>query len=57
MKFFINRFKTLLSLFNFFLVPKRVILLPIIIILLLVAVLLVFSKGFAVVAPFVYTLF
>lgn len=57
MKFFLNRLKTLLSLFNFFLAPKRVILLPMVIVLLLVAVLLVFSKGFAVVAPFVYTLF
>lgn len=57
MKFLLNRIKTLLSLFNFFLAPKRVILLPMVIVLLLVAVLLIFSKGFAVVAPFVYTLF
>ncbi len=57
MKFLYNRLKTLLSLFNFFLAPKRVILMPMVIVLLLVAVLLVFTKGFAVVAPFVYTLF
>lgn len=57
MKFLVNRCRTLLSLFNFYLAPRRVVFLPMILVLLLVAVLLIFTKGFAVVAPFVYTLF
>ena len=56
-KFLKNKCLTLLSLFKFFLKPKRAMYFPLLIVLLLLSVLLIFTKGLSVVAPFVYTLF
>ncbi len=57
MKLFIkNKLTTLKQLFRFFMVPKRVIFLPMLVVLMLVCILLFFAKGLSAVAPFMYTL-
>lgn len=55
-RFIKNKLTTLRQLLRFFIVPKRVIFLPMVIVLMLVCVLLFFAKGLSAVAPFMYTL-
>lgn len=55
-RFIKNKLTTLRQLLRFFMVPKRVIFLPMIIVLMLVCMLLFFAKGLSAVAPFMYTL-
>jgi hypothetical protein len=56
MQFIKNKLTTIGQLFKFFMVPKRVIFIPMLVVLMLVCVLLFFAKGLSAVAPFMYTL-
>jgi hypothetical protein len=51
------RARTIFRLILHFLHPARFVLAPLLIVLLLAGILLIFTGGFAYVAPFVYTLF
>lgn len=56
MSFIKNKLTTIGQLFRFFMVPKRVVFIPMLVVLMLVCVLLFFAKGLSAVAPFVYTM-
>jgi hypothetical protein len=56
MSFVKNKLTTIGQLFRFFMVPKRVVFMPMLVVLMLVCVLLFFAKGLSAVAPFVYTM-